>query len=137
MIKEILTETALQNLARKAREAAKLSYSPYSRCAVGAALLTTDGEIFLGTNIENAAYSPTLCAERAAFANAITGGKREFAAIAVYGEINGKSASFPPCGVCRQFMSEFCDDDFVVLFVTENGYELHKFGELLPHRFSL
>lgn len=138
MGKNILNETVLSSLAEKAKEAAKLAYSPYSGCSVGAALISTDGEVYLGANIENAAYSPTICAERVAFSNAIVSGKKDFLAIAVYGEIKGKTnVLFPPCGVCRQFMSEFCSDDFIVLFVSDSGYEKHTLGELLPNRFSL
>ncbi len=123
---------SLYNSALKAREN---SYCPYSGYAVGAALLAADGRVFVGTNIENAAYSPTICAERAAFAAAVSSGAREFLAIAVCG---GKKGSDPdpdctPCGVCRQVMKEFCNPDFEVIL---NGRTL-TLGDLLPHAFEM
>lgn len=122
-------------LYNKALEARENSYCPYSGYAVGAALLTADGRVFVGTNIENAAFSPTICAERAAFASAVSAGAREFAAIAVCG---GKKGSKPdpactPCGVCRQVMAEFCKPDFEVIL---NGRIL-TLAELLPHSFGM
>ncbi len=123
---------SLYNLALQAREN---SYCPYSGYAVGAALLSADGRVFLGANIENAAFSPTICAERAAFASAVSSGAREFLAIAVCG---GKQGSEPdpactPCGVCRQVMAEFCKSDFEVIL---NGRTL-TLAELLPHSFGM
>ena len=122
-------------LYNKALEARENSYCPYSGYAVGAALLTADGRVFVGTNIENAAFSPTICAERAAFASAVSAGAREFAAIAVCG---GKKGSQPdpactPCGVCRQVMAEFCKPDFEVIL---NGRTL-TLAELLPYSFEM
>ncbi len=116
-------------MAKRVREN---SYSPYSGCRVGAALLCADGSIFTGVNIENASFSPTICAERSAFAAAISAGKREFSAIAVCGGEN----PFPPCGVCRQVMVEFCSPEFLVLCVTDEGYEEYTLAELLPAAFS-
>lgn len=130
-----MTDTELISLAKKAAENA---YVPYSHHYVGAALETKSGKIYLGCNIENAAYSPTNCAERTAFFKAVSDGEREFSRIAVVG---GKdldfSDYFTPCGVCRQVMSEFCDDDFIVLF-GKNGEEYKKttLSEILPFRFS-
>ena len=115
-------------LAKKAREN---SYSPYSGQKVGAALLATDGSYFLGANIENAAYSPTICAERSAFAAAVSSGKKSFSAIAICG---GEKA-FPPCGVCRQIMAEFCSPDFKIYVAGEKVAE-YTLGELLPKAFS-
>ncbi len=94
--------------AIKAKENA---YAVYSNFKVGAAVLTLDGEIYTGSNIENASYGGTICAERVAFCKAVFEGKRDFKAIAIFG--NGKPC--PPCGICRQFMSEFCKDDFEVI----------------------
>ena len=123
---------ALYDKALKAREN---SYCPYSGYAVGAALLASDGRVFIGTNIENAAFTPTICAERSAFASAVSAGAREFVAIAVCG---GKKGSDPdpactPCGVCRQVMAEFCTPDFKVIL---NGRTL-ILTDLLPHSFEM
>ena len=120
-------------------EAAERAYSPYSKCKVGAALLAKSGKVYLGCNIENASYSPTICAERVAFAKAISEGEREFDAIAVAGTATEVvDGFFPPCGVCRQVMNEFCDlDEFKVILV-KNASE-HKtvaLRELLPYSFG-
>lgn len=127
-----------QELISFAKKAAENAYVPYSGYTVGAALLTKSGKIYLGCNIENAAYSPTNCAERTAFFKAVSEGEREFAAIAVVGgkELDFKDY-FTPCGVCRQVMKEFCDEKFKVL-IGKNGekYLSTTLGELLPHGFS-
>ena len=96
-----------RELLLKAIEAREASYSPYSNISVGAALLTKSGKVYLGQNIENASFSPTVCAERVAFFKAISEGERDFAAIAIVGEKHGNepSGNFPPCGVCRQVMA--------------------------------
>lgn len=127
-----------KELCGMAINAMKNAYAPYSGYTVGAALLTENGRIFNGCNIENAAYSPTVCAERVAFFNAISSGERDFSAIAVAsgkdGVING---SFPPCGVCRQVMAEFCSPDFTVLVVTgTDTYKKYSLKELLPEAFT-
>ncbi|MCL2398972.1 MAG: cytidine deaminase [Defluviitaleaceae bacterium] len=128
------------NLALEAVKAREAAYVPYSNFMVGAALLTKDGKIFYGCNIENAAYSPTICAERTAFTKAVSEGEREFSAIAVAGWAkNAKPAQAFPCGVCRQVMREFCNpNEFKVLVVTnENGdYTEHTLEELLPYSFG-
>ena len=128
----------MKTLAERALDALKYAYVPYSGYSVGAALLTKSRKIYTGCNIENAAYSPTLCAERTAMAKAISEGEREFAAIAVASGKNGVAGDpFPPCGVCRQFMREFCDDDFSVLLVSPKGeYKEYKLSQLLPFGFS-
>lgn len=122
-------------LAVKARDN---SYSPYSRVRVGAALLTASGKVYLGCNIENAAFSPTVCAERVAIFKAISEGEKDFTAIAIAGGANDTpDGFFPPCGVCRQVMSEFCNADFkVYLAKNENEYTALTLGELLPHGFG-
>ena len=114
------------------------SYSPYSGFKVGAALLCESGKVYCGCNIENAAYTPTVCAERTAFFKAVSEGERGFLKIAVSGGKNGEiSGAFPPCGVCRQVMREFCNDGFEILIVKENGkYDALTLGELLPYSFS-
>ena len=116
----------------KARE---FSYSPYSNFKVGAALLASNGTVYTGCNIENSAYSPTLCAERCAVAKAVSEGVREFAAIAVVGPEDGETT---PCGVCRQVLYEFCDENLVVLCGgTDSHYTETTLGELLPKAFRL
>ena len=125
-------------LMEKAKEAMQRAYSPYSGYKVGAALLCKDGTLYQGCNIENASHSPTNCAERTAFFKAVYDGKREFAAIAVCGGKNGKiEGLFPPCGVCRQVMREFCKDDFLIYMITAEGYETRTLAQLLPDSFYL
>ncbi len=126
------------NLLSQAIEAMSKSYSPYSHCKVGAALLTKSGKIFTGTNIENAAFSPTVCAERVAFFKAISEGETEFSAIAVVGGKDGRiDGIFAPCGVCRQVMREFCNDDFkIIMGINEHEYKTITLSELLPISFS-
>lgn len=127
-----------EELVQKATEAMQSAYAPYSGYQVGAALLTKSGKVYLGCNIENASFSPTCCAERTAFFKAVSEGEREFAAIAVAGGKNGVVEDiFPPCGVCRQVMQEFCEPDFSVLMVKKEGFEEVRLGDLLPYGFSL
>lgn len=127
-----------QELCNVAITATDKSYSPYSGCKVGAALLSADGQVFTGCNIENASFSPTICAERTAFAKAVSEGVTKFSAIAIAAKKDGKLSTFTPCGVCRQVMSEFCDADFKVLVVTgENTFEEYTLAELLPASFKL
>ncbi len=127
-------------LMQKAIEAMDHSYSPYSGYRVGAALLCGDGRVFRGCNIENAAFSPTVCAERCAIFKAISEGARDFCAIAVVG---GKAGEAPgraaPCGVCRQVMAEFCDgDSFTVYLLDGDGnIESYMLSELLPESFGM
>ena len=130
-----MTDKELCRLAVEAREKA---YAPYSGFRVGAALLAKSGEVYLGSNIENAAYTPTICAERTAFFKAVSEGETEFFAIAVAGGNGDKvGGAFPPCGVCRQVMAEFCDGDFKILTVTGDGmFEEYTLTELLPLAFS-
>lgn len=128
----------MEKLIKKALEARQNAYAPYSGYRVGAALLTADDEIFTGCNIENAAYTPTVCAERTAFFKAVSEGKREFKRIAIAG---GKE-EFPkdyalPCGVCRQVMAEFCGGNFEIIAVLdEKHYKVFTLNELLPERFD-
>ena len=125
-----------EKLIELAKEAMTKSYSPYSGYKVGAALLCADGTVYQGCNIENASYTPTVCAERTAFFKAIYDGKRDFTAIAICGGKDGViTGQFPPCGVCRQVMREFCADDFTVYMIGPDGYETTTLGELLPHSF--
>lgn len=133
-----LTAGKRRQLAQKALEAMKYSYSPYSGCTVGAALLGANGRIYTGCNIENAAFSPTNCAERTAVFKAVSEGVRSFTAIAVAGGKNGVAeGEFPPCGVCRQVLMEFCDpQEFKVLLVSENGCREVTLAQLLPYGFG-
>lgn len=132
--------TQLLAEAMKAREN---SYCPYSGFAVGAALLATDGTIYRGCNVENASYGATNCAERTALFAAVADGRRrgDFVAIAIAGgPKDGDLIHCPPCGICRQALSEFADAaEFTVLWATGDGveHEEHTLAELLPLGFEL
>ena len=119
-------------LVHQATLAQKNAYAPYSKYHVGAALLTTSGETFLGANVENAVYPLTICAERAAISSAVSAGARDIAAIAVVTRDGGT-----PCGACRQVMTEF-GTDIVVLIADESGTIFHETtsGRLLPDSFN-
>lgn len=134
-----MNEQTVSLLVEKAIAARDASYAPYSNFAVGAALLCADGSIFTGANIENASFSPTICAERVAFFTAINNNKREFLAIAIVGGNAGKTISefCPPCGVCRQVMSEFCKGDFKIILSDGKTNKIMTLDEILPSRFDL
>jgi cytidine deaminase len=122
---------------RLAEEARQNAYAPYSGFRVGAALLGASGRVYLGCNIENAAYTPTNCAERTAFFKAVSEGERQFSAIAIVGGREDRPAELcAPCGVCRQVMAEFCDPDFRILLGNSDGIHACTLGELLPLSFS-
>ena len=127
-------------LIKQALEMRKMAYVPYSHFQVGAALLCADGKIYTGCNIENAAYTPSNCAERTAFFKAVSEGEREFAAIAITGgaETAEELEYCAPCGVCRQVMMEFCDyDNFkVILAKSEQEYQVYSLREILPMGFG-
>lgn len=127
-----------EELVRQALAAMKFAYVPYSGFTVGAALLTKSGKVYLGCNIENAAYGPSNCAERTAFFKAVSEGEREFSAIAVVGGKDGDAADiFPPCGVCRQVMQEFCAPDFMIYMGRgDDSYEAVPLEQLLPYGFN-
>lgn len=128
-----------EKLVELAKEAMQKAYAPYSGYYVGAALLTRAGKVYTGCNIENSAFGPTNCAERTAFFKAVSEGEREFSAIAVVGGKGGEiTGIFPPCGVCRQVMQEFCDPDFLIYMGGKNG-EIQSISlkKLLPYGFSL
>lgn len=126
-----------EQLVSMAKEAMQHSYSPYSGYKVGAALLCKDGSVYTGCNIENAGYSSTNCAERTAFFKAVSEGKRGFEAIAICGGKDGVIEDvFPPCGVCRQVMREFCGDEFLIYLVSKEGIETYTLKELLPVSFQ-
>ena len=120
-----------------AAEARKQSYSPYSGFRVGAALLGKSGKVYLGCNVENAAYTPTNCAERTAVFKAVSEGEREFSAIAIVGGMGEEMAEFcAPCGICRQVLAEFCEGDFPVVLGTPEKYQAYTLAELLPFSFG-
>ena len=129
-----------QELIREAIAARKRSYSPYSHFQVGAALLGRSGKVYTGCNIENAAYTPTNCAERTAFFKAISEGEKEFEMIAIVGgpAKSARTDYCPPCGVCRQVMAELCDPKaFRVLMArTETDYRECSLEEVLPFGFT-
>ena len=128
-----------EELMALATEAMHHAYAPYSGFTVGAALLTKDGKVYQGCNIENASYSPTNCAERTAIFQAVYDGVRDFEAIAVVGGQNGVISDYcPPCGVCRQVLREFCRDDFkIYLGGPEGAIQETTLAQLLPLSFSL
>ena len=130
-----MTKEALCAIAINAMEKA---YAPYSGYRVGAALVTADGKVYTGCNIENASYTPTICAERTAIFKAVSEGEREFVMLAVCGGKDGViTGAFPPCGVCRQVMAEFCSKDMPILIVTgTDSYTAVTLGELLPYAFD-
>ena len=130
-----MTDRELIRLAEKARNA---SYCPYSKISVGAALLAADDEVYTGSNIENASFSPTVCAERVALFSAVKDGKRNFTAIAIVGGKAGEPASklFAPCGVCRQALSEFCGKDMRIIMTDGHSVTVKTLGELMPLGFS-
>ena len=129
-IRNKLIDTAIAQL--------QYSYTPYSNFKVGAALLAKNGQTYTGCNIENAAYGPSNCAERTAIFKAVSEGEREFAAIAVVGGKDGNAADiFPPCGVCRQVMQEFCEPSFMIYMGRSDGtYVAESLGAMLPYGFT-
>ena len=128
-----------QQLVQAAVAAMQRAYAPYSGFTVGAALLAADGRVFTGCNIENASFTPTVCAERTAVCKAVSEGVRDFKMLAIAGGKNGKLTGIcPPCGVCRQVLAEFCPPDFPVLLAeTPDRFRRVTLGELLPYSFSL
>ncbi len=130
----------MEELIREALRMRGYSYVPYSGFRVGAALLTREGKIYTGCNIENASYTPTNCAERTAFFKAVSEGERNFQAIAIAGGAGGAAELdyCPPCGVCRQVMMEFCDEKTfqVILVKSETEYRVMTLEELFPLGFG-
>ena len=132
-------QKTIKKLIETAVEMTKMSYAPYSEFQVGAALLAKDGRIFTGCNVENAAYSPTNCAERTAFFKAVSEGAREFEAIAIAGGKNGViTKPTAPCGVCRQVMMEFCDPKTFKIYMAgaSEYFEQATLEKLLPGGFG-
>ena len=128
-----------EQLATMAKGAMEQAYSPYSGYKVGAALLCKDGTVYTGCNVENAAYSPTNCAERTAFFKAVSEGAREFEAIAIAGGKNGViKEPIAPCGVCRQVMMEFCNPETFKIYMAADleNFDEATLAELLPRGFG-
>lgn len=129
-----MTDLELMQLAVEARE---MAYAPYSGFRVGAALLAKSGKVYKGCNVENAAYSPTNCAERTALFKAVSEGEREFVAIAIVGGMYENIADFcAPCGVCRQALAEFCDKDFRLVLGNPKNIKTYTSEEILPFSFG-
>lgn len=129
-----MTDRELLQCAVEARE---MAYAPYSRFRVGAALVGKSGKIYKGCNVENAAYSPSNCAERTALFKAVSEGEREFTAIAIVGGMGETIADFcAPCGVCRQVLAEFCTPDFRVVLGTPKNPQAFAFKDILPYGFG-
>lgn len=123
-----------RELYEKACEMLPRAYAPFSKFRVGAALLSKDGEVFTGVNVENSSFGGTICAERTAFVKAVSEGVKEFRAIAI---VSSEGEAWP-CGICRQFMKEFCDDDFII--ITGDNVETlrtYTLPQLLPEGFKL
>ena len=127
-----------EELMLRAMEARHMAYAPYTGFAVGAALLCRDGQVYTGCNIENAAYTPSNCAERTAVFKAVSEGERDFAAIALCGGLKGVVKDYcAPCGVCRQVMREFCKPDFKIILVkSEEEWKVYTLSQLLPEGFG-
>lgn len=135
MTKEITNITEYYSeLIEAALNARKYSYSPYSNFKVGAAVLASSGKIYTGTNIENASFPATICAERVAFTKALSEGEKDLRAVAI---TSSYDEFVFPCGVCRQFMVEFNPQLTVILAVSKEKYEIHKLKDLLPYSFTL
>lgn len=132
-----MTENERKALLTAAADARANAYAPYSGFRVGAALLAEDGRVFCGCNVENSAYSPTLCAERVALGAAVAAGARRFRAIAVVGGFSEEPAPCPPCGVCRQSLLELAGGELTVLFYGDGGIVECPLSDLLPHSFSI
>ena len=129
-----MTDKELIELAIEAR---KMAYAPYSDHKVGAALVGKSGKIYTGCNVENAAYSPTNCAERTAIFKAVSEGEREFSAIAIVGGVGNKLSDLcAPCGVCRQDLAEFCDAGLKIVMGTPENITTSTLGEILPYSFG-
>ena len=132
-----LSEMLIQSLIETAVKQLRFSYTPYSHFKVGAALLAVDGTIYTGCNIENAAYTPTNCAERTAFFKAVSEGVRDFRAICIVGGMNGVLSGYTaPCGVCRQVMMEFAPDLTVICLNGKGESKRFALKELLPYGFD-
>jgi len=132
-LEELLSDEDVKGLRKACEAALKNAYAPYSRFRVGAAVLTKSNRVFSGCNVENASYPVSICAERAAIASAMSAGEREFRA---FGILSQSSAPCPPCGMCRQAISEFGEDILIYLFLPKRDHIIYRISELLPHSFG-
>ena len=134
----MIDSNAVSDLCQKAVEMRSESYAPYSDFLVGSAILTSDGKIFTGCNVENSAFGPSICAERTAIVKAVSEGYRDLAAIAIAGgKRDGGLQYCAPCGVCRQVMREFCGPSFrIYLAKSATDYKEFTLGDLLPESFG-
>ncbi len=137
-----MAEYDKKELIKAAIEVRKNAYAPYSGFYVGAALLAESGKVYTGANVENSSFPVGTCAERSAFAAAISSGERKFTAVCIVGEKNNNpllGADYcMPCGMCRQFMTEFCDKDFEIISAkNEEDYKVSRLGDLMPGAFML
>jgi cytidine deaminase len=131
-----MKEAMITLLVKEAKKAREKAYAPYSDFLVGAALFCEDGNIFSGCNVENASYPAGNCAERTAVYKAVSAGRYAFKAIAIVGGKRGDKLQIcPPCGICRQVLAEFCQEDFLIILADEKGYQKYTLGELLPLKF--
>ena len=127
----------MKELIKAAISACDMAYIPFSGFSVGAAIMTKSGKIYKGCNIENSSYSATVCAERVALFKAVSEGERELKTLALVAKKDGEIVeNCPPCGVCRQVLSEFCDNDMPILLIGKNKTLETTVGELLPLGFS-
>ena len=127
----------ISDLCQKAIDMRSESYAPYSGFTVGSAVLLSDGTVYTGCNIENSAFGPSICAERTAIFKAVSEGRKDFVAIAIAGgKRDGELQYCAPCGVCRQVMREFCEDDFQIYLVAKDSIETYTLKELLPVSFK-
>lgn len=134
-----LKDIPVKDMIKAAQKAREKAYAPYSHYQVGASLLTGELRIYTGCNIENASYTPTICAERTALSKAVSEGWRRLKAIAIVGGPKGETTNQYafPCGVCRQALREFADGQFVVIVArNENDYKIYQLNELLPESFG-
>lgn len=134
-----MNKLPIPEMIRRAFSALPFAYAPYSHFKVGAALLTEDGEVYTGCNIENAAFGPGNCAERTAIFKAVSEGKRDFLAICIVNEKQDGGHDFcPPCGVCRQVMAEFCDPETfqIILAKSPEYYKIYTLAEFFPEGFG-
>ena len=134
-----MEDKIINQLITTAIEQLQFSYTPYSHFKVGAALLAKNGQVYTGCNIENAAYTPSNCAERTAFFKAVSEGVKEFDAICIVGGKEGALTEYAaPCGVCRQVMMEFCDPETfqIILAAADGKYKIYSLKELLPEGFG-
>ena len=130
----MIHEFEVKNLLRMANEAKDRAYAPYSNFRVGACLKAASGAYYMGCNIESATFSPTNCAERTALYKAVYEGERMFDALAI---VSDGSRFAVPCGVCRQMLVEFCDEDMPIICANKEGqYKMFSLGELLPSAFT-